>query len=414
MLSLLPAALALFLLASFLKVSFIYSVAYVLFAVYALAKFWSYRNLQDIRCERGFTERALIGDVVDVMVRLENPGFLPCPWIQVRDRLPVELISPPVFETLLSLRPRERRNLSYRLSCRQRGWFAIGPLTVTMGDVLGLNTRRRVFSSSVRLTVYPRILALDELGFPSKSPFGHLRSQQPLYEDPSRVVGIRAYQSGDSLRSINWKASASSGNLQVRKLEPAMTLETVILLNVDLPEFERRSAYAAAERAIVVAASVANHLVAVRQEVGLLTNGVDPATIEANDPDRLTGYLPRKGRGQLTTVLELLGRLEVAHDRPFWPRVRTEIPRLPWGATLAFITSTETDELLQTVLPLHRSGFNVVLIYVDYPDPASFELANRRARSLGLRAYRVWREADLDIWRRQVTGSEVRYVPAAP
>jgi uncharacterized protein (DUF58 family) len=221
---------------------------------------------------------------------------------------------------------------------------------------------------------------------------------------------VRAYQSGDSLRSINWKATASSGALQVRKLEPAMTLETVILLNVNLPDYVRQSAYSAAEVAIVTAASIANHLVTLRQEVGVLTNGLDPAEGDRDVDDGLAGYLPHKGRGQLISVLELLGRLAVAHDRSFWPRVRHDIPKLPWGATLAFVTPSETEELLDTVLPLQRAGFNIVLIYVDYPNPATFEPASRKARSLGLRAFRVWREADLDIWRRQATGTEVGHV----
>jgi uncharacterized protein (DUF58 family) len=412
-LSLLPAAVALFLLASFLKISFIYNISYVLFGVYALTKFWSSRNARDLTCRRTYVERALIGDVVDVTVRIANRGLLPCPWLRIHDRLPVELVSPPLFETVFALGPRGHRDFTYQLNCRQRGWYLIGPLTLTLGDVLGLNERRRVFSAETHLTVYPKILPLDELGFPSRSPFGHLRSRQPLYEDPSRVVGVRAYQTGDSLRSINWKASASSGTLQVRKLEPAMTLETVILVNVNLPEFVRQSAYSAVERGIVTAASIANHLVSLRQEVGLLTNGRDPAEPAVEAEDRLVGYLPRKGRGQLISVLELLGRLEIAHDRPFWPGVRRELARLPWGATLAFVTPSETDEVLDTVLPLHRAGFNVILIYLDYPDPAQFELASGRARSLGLRAYRVWRESDLEIWRRQATGAEVGSVRAA-
>ena len=413
MVSLLPVAISLFLLASFLKITFIYNIAYLLFAVFALSKFWTDRNAKDLTCQRTYVERALIGDVVDVTIKVANRGFLPCPWLRIHDRLPIELTAPPLFEAVFALGPRGHQEFTYQLNCRQRGWYVIGPLTLTLGDVLGLNERRRVFSAETHLTVYPKILPLDELGFPSKSPFGHLRSRQPLYEDPSRVVGVRAYQSGDSLRSINWKVTASSGSLQVRKLEPAMTLETVIFLNVNLPEFVRQSAYSAVERGIVTAASIANHLVSLRQEVGLLTNGLDPAEPNGQAEDRLAGYLPRKGRGQLISVLELLGRIEIAQDQAFWPRVRRESARLPWGATLAFVTPSETEELVDTVLPLHRAGFNVILIYLDYPDPAQFDLANQRARSLGLRAYRVWRESDLEIWRRQAAGAEVGNVRAA-
>ncbi|HEY8885637.1 MAG TPA: DUF58 domain-containing protein [Chloroflexota bacterium] len=403
MVSLLPPAILLFLLASLLKISFIYNVAYVLFAIYVLATLWSRRSLEDLQFRRSYVVRALIDDVVTVGVEVVNRGWLPAPWLHFHERLPIALISPPFFRALVTLRPKERRIFTYELTCRQRGWYEIGPLTATLGDVFGITTRERVFTSGTRLTVYPKILPLDELGFPSKSPFGHLRTRHQLYDDPSRVVGVRDYQSGDSLRSINWKASASSGSLQVRKLEPAMTLETIILVNVNLLEFERQHAHNAAELGIVVAASIANHLVSLRQEIGLLTNGLDPAVSEEAGADRMTGYLPKKGRGQLVSMLELLGRLTLAQDRPFWPLVRQEIQRLPWGATLVFVTANDSDEAVGTLLPLRRSGFNVVVIYLDYPNPASFEIAQRRAATLGIRAYRVWREHDVDVWRRDVS-----------
>ncbi len=403
--NLLGPAVVLFVVASFLKISFIYNVAYVLFAVYTLCHLWTWRIAGDVRFRRRFQERALLGDEVVVTLEIENGGWLPIPWLLVSDRLPTALASPPFFRRLVSLQPRQTHRFTYTLHCRQRGWYEIGPLSASLGDVFGLSVRQQDYSAEEHVTVYPRILPLDELGLPSKSPFGHLRSRQPLYEDPARIIGVRPYQSGDSLRRINWKASASAGSLQVRKLEPAMTLETVILLDVNLSEFERLDAYAAAEMGIVVAASLANHLASLRQEVGLLTNGTDPAEPGA-DPNRLAGYLPRKGRGHLTAVLELLGRLNLAQDRAFWPLVQAELQRLPWGATLVFVVPRETPELLETLLQLKRSGFNVVVVYVDYSHPSLYEPARRRASTLGIPAFRVWRESDLDQWRRQASPRE--------
>ncbi len=399
MFSVIAAALILFVLASLFKISFIYNVSYVLFGLYVLATLWSQRSLNDLRFRRRCQERALFGDVVEVTLEIENRGWLPIPWLQLHDRLPLALVTPPFYRALVSLQPRETRRFSYELYCRQRGWYEVGPLTVQLGDVFGLSHRQQDFSEGAHLTVYPKILPIDELGLPSKSPFGHLRTKQMLYEDPARVVGVRDYLSGDSLRKINWKVSASAGRLQVKKLEPAMTLETVILLNVNSAEYTRQYAYGATEMAIVVAASLANHLAGLRQEVGLLTNGVDPAETGGAG---LTGYLPRKGRAQLTSILELLGRLTIVSDRPFWALVREEIKRLPWGATLIVITPRETEELLDSALILQRSGFNVVFVYVDYPSPEVYEVAHQRALKLGFQAYRVWREEDVDIWRRHI------------
>lgn len=407
MVNLLAPAVILFLLASFLKISFIYNVSYLLFAVIVLSTVWTQRSIADIRFVRTLPERALVGDLIEVVLIAENFGWLPAPWVLIYDRLPIALAVPPFFRTVVSFNPRERRRFTYTLNCRARGWYEIGPLTISLGDVLGLTSRQREYSTAVHLTVYPRILSLDELGFPSKSPFGILRARQPLYEDPSRVVGIRDYQIGDSQRRINWKATASAGTLQVRRLEPAMTLQTVIFLNVYLKEYDRRAAYSAAEVGIVVAASIANHLASLRQEVGLLTNGSDPAAAgDANQADSLVGYLPGKGRGHLNSVLELLGRLELAHERLFWPLVQSDVRRLPWGATLVFVVPSESETLLDIVVILKRSGFSVVLVYVDYPIVEQYEIAERRARGLGVPAFRVWRDEDLELWRRHTGRTE--------
>lgn len=405
MVSLIPLALLLFVLASFLKITFIYTLSYLVAGTYLLATFWSQRNATDLKCRRTYEERALLGDEVTVSLDIENTGILPVPWLQLEERLPLSLASPPFYRLLIALGPRERRTFTYVLSCRQRGWYTIGPMKARVGDILGLSVRETEYAGARHLTVYPEIFPLDELGFPSKSPFGTLRTQQILYEDPSRVVGVREYQNGDGLRRINWKASASSGRLQVRKLEPAMTLQTVILLNVNLGDFDRQRSYSEAEFGIAVAASLANHLVDMRQEVGLLTNGTDPA--DPSEAAGLHGLPARKGRGQLTNLLELLGRLEVAHEKPFWELVRAEAQRLPWGATLVFVTGQETPELLETVLTLQRSGFNIVLVYLDYPNPESGEFALRRAATLGMRAYRVARANDLSVWKRQTVGTGV-------
>ena len=101
------------------------------------------------------------------------------------------------------------------------------------GDVFGLTggETRRLQSDS--LTVYPKIVPLTRVVLPTQSPMGTLRHHQPIFEDPSRIFGKREYVSGDSLRRVDWKSTASTGHLQVKLFEPSIALETVIFL--DLP-----------------------------------------------------------------------------------------------------------------------------------------------------------------------------------
>jgi len=337
----------------------------------------------------------MLGDTTTVRLEVENRGLWPIPWARIHERLPVALSAPPYFVGLIALWPKGKATLSYELQCRQRGYYALGGLNVTSSDVFGVRTQSYDLLGPSHLTVYPLVVSLDELGLPSKSPFGHLRAREPLYEDPSRAIGVRDYQTGDSLRKINWKTSAAIGRLQVRKLEPAMTLQTVLMVNLALNEYERQDAFYATEQAIVVAASIANHLVGLRQEVGLVTNGRDPL---GGSP---AGLAVRKGRSHLIAILELLGRIDQTSSADFLSLLRGQMSHLPWGATLVVVTSNDRPDLWDTLLALKRAGFNVVLVFCDYPSLIGYNQARGRAESLGIGCYRVWKTEDLDVWRRR-------------
>jgi uncharacterized protein (DUF58 family) len=395
MISLLPIVLVLALIAALLRVSFVLNALYVVGGLYLLATLWSAGTRRGVAVRRLYEPRAMLGDTLTVRLEVENRGLWPVPWARVHERLPIAIAVPPYFVGLVSLWPRGRATLSYVLHCRQRGYYALGGLDVTSGDVFGLRAQAYELAGISYLTVYPRIVSLDELGLPSKSPFGHLRALEPLYEDPARVVGVRDYQSGDSLRRINWKTTAAVGRLQVRRLEPAMTLQTVLLVNLSLDEYERQDAYYATEQAIVVAASIANHLIGLRQEVGLVTNGKDPLG------GSLAGIAVRKGRGHLIGILEILGRIDQTSGNDFCSMLRAQMGRLPWGATLVVLTGTERPELWESLLALRRAGFSVVVVFCDYPSLVGYNQARGRGESLGFRCYRVWKTEDMDAWRRR-------------
>ena len=105
---------------------------------------------------------------------------------------------------------RERVTISYQLHCRRRGYYPVGPLQLASGDLFGFVDVQGRDVGQQFLTVYPRIIPLVGLALPSRLPFGTLASNQRLFEDPARLRGLREYQSGDSQRRINWKASAHS------------------------------------------------------------------------------------------------------------------------------------------------------------------------------------------------------------
>jgi uncharacterized protein (DUF58 family) len=251
--------------------------------------------------------------------------------------------------------------------------------------------------------VYPKIVPLRSLDIPSRSPFGVLPSRQRLFEDPTRIRGVRDYQPGDSLRRMDWKTSARVGSLQVRRFEPAIALDTAIFLNLDAADYIAVERRFAAELGIIIAASVSVHLVEKRQAISLVTNGRDPLRdpgLEASVPVPVPALPLRKGREHLADVLDLLARIELMPEGdavPFLDLLNRHSMGLPWGSTMVVVTSREVEGLLNTLLSLRRRGLVVILV-ATCTDPA-FTGTAQRAGQIGIRALEVVSERAMDVWR---------------
>jgi uncharacterized protein (DUF58 family) len=387
-----PFLLTLFLIAALLRVEFFFNIAYLLFAVYLLSRLWVQGNARHLRAERRFTDHAFCGDRVPVDLIVRNASWLPVPWLEVRESLPVQLIVPPFRRQVVSLAPRERHAIQYTLSCRQRGYYTIGPLQLRTGDLLGITSQRNTETPIEHLIVYPRVVPLQQLGLPTRSPLAALPACSPLFEDPARVIGVRDYQRGDSPRRIHWTATASAGRLLVKRYQPAIARETLICLDLDQRSYPQRHRNVATELAIVIAASIANHI-AMREAlpVGLTTEALD-----AVDGQQTRFFLPpRSEHAHLIDLLEVLARVQVVTATHFPDLLRREVTNLPWGATLAVITGRESADLFDTLAYLRRTGFAVALILVQPVQP-SMDL-QERADLLSVPIHRIWTEQDVEI-----------------
>jgi uncharacterized protein (DUF58 family) len=389
-----PFLLILFAIAAFLRVDFFFTVVYLFFAAYLLSRLWMRRTMDRLRVQRRFTDRAFLGDSVTVDLMVHNTGWLPIPWLEVHESLRVALAVPPFYREVVSLGPRERRHFHYTLHCRRRGYHPVGPLTMRTGDLLGIVRPSKVQAAPDHVIVYPRVVPLQQLGLPTRSPQVALPARSPLFEDPARVMGVRDYQRGDSPRRIHWTATASAGRLLVKQYQPAIARETLICLDLDQEDYERRQRYTATELAIVVAASIASHII-VREglPVGLTTEAWDPLL-----DDRVRFFLPpRPERANLMSLLEVLARVQITSAVPFVDLLRQESVHLPWGATLTVITGRESEALFDTLVYLRRAGFAVALILVQSARPSA-EL-QKRGDLLHVPIRRIWRERDLEAWR---------------
>ena len=390
--SFLPLLIVLVWIAAFMRGDFALTLIYLIVGALAAGLWWSKRALAQVQTRRRFQTHAFLGERIEVNLRVQNTGWLPIPWLELHETLPVALVGPNNFQSVIYLGPRAEAEFEYSVVARKRGYYPIGPLAFSTGDILGMRESGQMIMAAEHLVVYPKIIPFTSIEIPSSSPQGTLRHTLPLFEDPTRVLSKRRYISGDSLRRVDWKSSAATGQLQVKVYDPSIALETFIILNLNAEDYYYRSRIDSAELAIVIAASIAAWIVDKKQVVGMMVNGRDPLTVDGN-PQTIP---PNKGKGHLMRVLETLARVETTPRTAVVPLIQQQRYQLAWGTTVIVISGAVSNDLLDELYQVRRAGQNAMLILAGRE--VADEIGLQRAKTFGIPVFSIATEYDLRIW----------------
>ena len=359
----LPFLIFLMILAVFLQAGPALTVFYMVIGTFLLGLWWQKRALSHLKVTRSFIDHAYLGETIQIDLTIENTSLLPVLWLEIHESLPVNLRAGRDIKEVFSLGLRSKKTIHYEINAFKRGYYPIGPLIIESGDPLGLTKPSQITIPETPLTIYPRIVDLTALGLPSRSPFGTIRNENPVYEDPTRLMGKRAFQNGDSVRKIDWKSSASSGELLVKLYEASIALELAVLLDLDKASYDIDSFYDATELAVTAAASLAAWSKRHQQSVGLFTNGMDPLVQDTHAHT----LPPRKGAGHLISLLELLARIQPGASLPVGPWLEEVQGKLSWGTTLVFISGKVSPDIFDQLFQARKAGLNPVILLTGRP-----------------------------------------------
>jgi uncharacterized protein (DUF58 family) len=375
---------------------------YVLLGVLVVSRLLARSWVGNVKAERHCEiTTAEVGDLVPVRVVVRNEGKLPVPWLLLEDVITRQALEqrPPRLRvkgkrvSITLLRPGKEVVLRYNLECRQRGYYQVGPLVVEGGDVFGLHRRFRVETEPHFLMVYPKIVTLEGYEIASRRPIGEVMLTHRLYEDPTRIAGVRPYEAGDPLNRVHWRATARTGMLHSKVYEPTTIAGATILLDFHAGGYPPRGEPYRSELAIMTAVSLANAVYEMGQQVGLVTNGRDaadrirqegyehdPRTRQAartsgameEKSERLQPVVveTRRGVEQLHRIRETLARVELTDGMPFAGLVLETAGRLPRDATVIAVLAEVSVETAVALGNLKREGFAVtaILMVMDFKE----------------------------------------------
>ena len=392
------AAILLLLVAMVLNLTLLVYAMYAIVAILFVSAWVTSRWTHDVEAERICDiETAEIGDLVPVLIKLKHVGRFPITWVLVEDMLENRslVFKPPSLGVkgqrleVMKLKPGESKRLFYQLECHRRGYYQVGPLVLETGDMFGLNRRFRVLTEPMFLLVFPKTISIATFDIASRRPIGEVVMTHRLFEDPTRIAGVRRYQEGDPLARVHWRATARTGKLQSKIYEPSTLAGATLVVDFHKDSFASKDEPVRSELAVTAAASLANALQEMGQQVGLVSNGRDAvdrireegwkgdrrtreeaknSAVRMADSDRLRPVIvpTRKSPEQLVYITKALARLEKTDGMRLSELVIETAAQIPRDAAVIVIVSTINLENAIALGGLKRQGYSVEAIINCY------------------------------------------------
>lgn len=349
---------------------FIFITFLVVFIQSCIYRKW---GLSKVEYSRYFNKKAVFeDDFVEMVEIIYNKKLLPLPWIRIESKIDANLefqrqanldIKHEQFhKSLFSLMPYTGITRRHKVKCKRRGFYTLDSAAITCGDLFGLQEISKTFQIDANLVVYPKILSMEDILLPSHSLQGDVVVRRWIVEDPFIISGVREYNYGDPLNRINWKATARTGQLQVRNNDFSAHPRILIYLNVDISEdmWEAVTDRERIEKGISYAASIANYAISKGIDVGFGSNahikGVEEQSIRIR---------PAGGEQQLLYLLEVMAKMEIERDVTFYTFLEQDIQGVLTGYDILLITCFISDRLETQINELRKNGNAVEVMLLN-------------------------------------------------
>ena len=310
------------------------ALAATLLFVVTLADFGLLLRTPAVVCDRRLPERLAVGREAEVELLLRNPGDTAVD-VELWDELPRDLLPEDPHFAGVSVPAGGSRTLRYRVTPRERGERALGPVAALMGSPFGLLRKRALGVGGAIARVLPdasRFLRPEALDTRA------LLAQLGVKPAARRGSGadfdsLRDYVPGDDPRRVDWRASSRRGRLVTRQYRHEENHRVLIALDssrlmgargaaseagpgrskldhcVDAALALAYAALASGDRAAMVVFDRAPHVQvasrARRAELGVFVDAlakVEPRLVEA-DYRALVRHVMERGGGRSLVVL---------------------------------------------------------------------------------------------------------------
>ncbi|WP_411347577.1 DUF58 domain-containing protein [Paenibacillus sp. WLX2291] len=212
------------------------------------------------------------GDQVQVRLDVSIPGFLPLPYVIIRETLKRHNGESWSFEESLMPSMRGRGELLFQTPPLERGRYRFYGTECISEDIFGLLENRGKFNAPGEFLVLPRTVFVPfwEMGSRHSRLGGQQTSQLMSRPETNQINGVRDYVYGDRISRIHWNATARTGIWKSKEFEHESLPRTILVLDATADHYESGDHF---ELAVSVTSSMLEYGARERMGMGLFTIG---------------------------------------------------------------------------------------------------------------------------------------------
>lgn len=185
-----------------------------------------------------------IGEEIHISVIIENRKLLPVTFLKVTEKFPsameykyeadLENSSDSIYHTAaVMILPYQRIKRDYVVKFNQRGKYLLRDVTLTAGDLIGLDTSNKQIEFNEEIVVFPKPMNYFNDGAKSGDYIGDIPVKRNIIDDPLVTAGIREYTGFEPEKAIHWPSSLKTGKLMVRNYDYTVDNSVFIILNIE-------------------------------------------------------------------------------------------------------------------------------------------------------------------------------------
>ena len=258
---------------------------------------------------------------------------------------------------VFSVLGRQRITREIVVNCKKRGHYAVSDADLTTHTLLYKKSYSVGIETDASIYVYAKMTDVSEIMTVCERMLGTLQCAKRLYEDPFAFRTIRGYTTDDPMKSINWKASAKTGELMVNTFDSVQSQKVMIFLDVADTGILKQETLV--EENIAIAATLARKLLRQSIETGFVFNGAEGGE----------WILPTNKKSVLIGLERTLAEYDAAKGTTSFSELLTmkkEMQEKLTDDTLFIVIAKHFDETLWNILIEKAKDYAVLVIQTVY------------------------------------------------